>query len=136
MYNEIYNPWKAKDVHTKATKDLQRMFTNKITEVKHLNYFIRRHKHKLYSFRIRRERKIFIHSPRITQQMMLNVDGTEGHKIKTRIHPKTWWYRVSTNRRKAQFFKKIQYLYFGNACGTRVLNIRNMRSVKTEKFQF
>ena len=62
----------------------QRTFSNKITEVQHLNYWERLHELKLYSLLKRRERYIIIYISKITQHMVPNIDGTMGHKIKIR----------------------------------------------------
>ena len=43
---------------------------------------------KLYSLQRRRERYIIIYIWKITQHMVPNVDGTMGHKIKTRKQPR------------------------------------------------
>ena len=42
----------------------------------------------LYSLQRRRERYIIIYIWKITQHMVANIDGTMGHKIKTRKHPR------------------------------------------------
>ena len=46
---QLWNPWKAKRII--AAKAIQRAFTYKITEVRHLNYWKRLHELKLYSIR-------------------------------------------------------------------------------------
>ena len=63
-------------------------FTYKITEVQHLNYWERLQDHKLYSLHRRRERYIIIYIWKIRHHMVPNVDGTMGHKIKTRKLPR------------------------------------------------
>ena len=52
----LSNPWKAKDIQ--AIEASQRTFTQKITEVQHLNYRERLHELKLFSLQRRRERYI------------------------------------------------------------------------------
>ena len=79
---QIWNPRKPKDIQ--AIEAIQRTFTYKITEVQHLNYWERLHEHKLYSLQRRRERFIIIYIWKITQHIVPNIDGTMGHKIKTR----------------------------------------------------
>ena len=85
-YCQLWNPWKAKDIQ--AIEAIQRTFSYKITEVQHLNYWERLYKLKLYSLQFRRERYIIIYIRKITQHMVPNIDGTMGHKIKTRKHPR------------------------------------------------
>ena len=82
---QLWNSWKAKD--TQAIEAIQRTFTYKISEVQHLNYWERLHELKLYSRRRPRERYIIIFIWKITLQMVPNIDGTMGHKMKTRKHP-------------------------------------------------
>ena len=83
---QLWNPWKAKDIQ--AIEAIQRTFTYKITEVQKLNYWERLHKLKLYSLQRRRERYIIIYILKITHYMVPNIDGTMGHKINTRNHPR------------------------------------------------
>ena len=83
---QLWNKWKAKDIQ--AIEAIQRTVTYKITEVQHLNNWERLHELKLYSLQRRRERYIIIYIWKITQHMVQNIDGTMGHKIKTRKHPR------------------------------------------------
>ena len=83
---QLWNPWKANDIQ--AIEAIQRAFAYKITEVQHLNYWERLHELKLYSLQRRRERYIIIYIWKITQYMVPNIDGSMGHKIKTRKHPR------------------------------------------------
>ena len=83
---QLWNSWKAK--YIQAIEAIQRTFTYKITEVQHLNYPERLHELKLYSLQRRRERYIITYIWKITQHMVPNIDGTMGHKIKTRKHPR------------------------------------------------
>ena len=53
-----------------------------------LNYWERLRELKLYSLQRPRERYIIIYIWKITQHMVPNIDGTIGHKIKTRKHPR------------------------------------------------
>ena len=53
-----------------------------------LNYWERLHELKLYSLQRCRERYIIIYIWKITQHMVPNIDGTMGHKIKDRKHPR------------------------------------------------
>ena len=69
------------------------------------NYWERLHELKLYSLRRRPERYIIIYIWKITQHMVANIDGTMGHKIKTRKHPRNGTQCVikyPTNRNPAQ----------------------------------
>ena len=75
---QLWNPWKAKDIQ--AIEAIQRTFTYKTTEVQN--------ELKLYSLQRRRERCIIIYIWKITQHMVPNIDGTIGHTIKTRKHPR------------------------------------------------
>ena len=83
---QLWNPWKAKDIQ--AIEAIQRTFTYKIPEVQHLKYWERLQELKLYSIQKRRERYIIIYIWNITQHMVPNIDGTIGHTIKTRKHPR------------------------------------------------
>ena len=77
---QLWNPWKAKDIQ--AIEAIQRTFTYKMTE-----------------------RYIIIYIWKITQPMVPNIDGTMGHKIKTRKHPRHGTLCViqyPTNRNPAQ----------------------------------
>ena len=55
---QLWNPWNAKDIQ--VIEAIERIFTFKITEVQHLNYWERLHKLKLYSLQ-RREHYIIIY---------------------------------------------------------------------------
>ena len=83
---QLWNPWNANDIL--AIEAIKRTFTYKITEAQHLNYWKRLHELKLYSLQRRRERYIIIYIWKTTQHMVPNIDGTMGHKIKTRKHPR------------------------------------------------
>ena len=83
---QLWNPWKAKEIQ--AIEAIQRTFTYKITGIQHLNYWERLHKLKFYSLQRRRERYIIIYIWKITRHMVPNIDGTMGHTIKTRKHPR------------------------------------------------
>ena len=72
--------------HIQAVDAMQRTFTYNITEVQHLNYWERLHELKLYPLQRRRERYIIIYIYKIKQHLVPNIDGTMGHKIKTRKH--------------------------------------------------
>ena len=72
----------------KLSEAIQRMFTYKNTEVQHLNNWDRLHKLKLYSPQRRLERYIKKYIWKITQHMVPNIDGTIGHTIKSRKHPR------------------------------------------------
>ena len=69
--------------HVQAIKVIQRMFTYKITEVQLLNYWERQDEHRLYS-----RQRCCVYVWKITQHMVPNIDGTMGHKIETRKHPR------------------------------------------------
>ena len=135
---QLWNPWKAKAIQ--AIEAVQRMFTYKITEVQHLNYWKRLRELKLYSLQKRRERYIIICICKITQHMVQNTDGTMGHKIKTRRHPRHGTQCViqyPTNRNPAQSLQENAITVFG----LRLYNslpkyLRDIESVKTEKFKF
>ena len=104
------------------------------------NYWERLHELKLYSLQRRRERYIIIYIWKITQQMVPNIDGTMGHKIKTRKHPRHRTQRViqcPTNRNPAQPLQENAITEFG----PRLYNslpkyLRDIESVNTEKFKF
>ena len=111
---QLWNPWKAKDIQ--AIETIQRTFTYKITEVQHLNYWERLHELKFYSLQKRRERYIIIYIWKITQHMVLNIDGTIGHTIKTtkhRRHGTQCVIQYPTNRNPTQSLQKNAITVFG-----------------------
>ena len=100
---QLLNPWKAKD--TQDIEAIQRAFTYKITDVQHLNHWERLHELKLYFLKRRRERYMLIYIWKIKQHMVPNIDGTMGHTIETRKHPRHGTQCViqyPTNRNPAQ----------------------------------
>ena len=104
---QLWNQWQVKDIQ--AIEAIQRMFTYKITDVQHLNYWERLHELKLYSLHWRRERYIIIFIWKITQHMVPNIDGTMGHAIKTRKQPShgtECFIQYPTNRNPAQSLQK------------------------------
>ena len=127
----------SKDIQ--AIEAIQRTFTYKITEVQHLNYRERLHELKLYSFQRRRERYIIIYIWKITQHMVPNIDGTKGHKLKSKKHPRHGTpcvIQYPTNRNTAQSLQENEITVFG----PRLYNslpkyLRYIKSVKTEKFK-
>ena len=116
---QLSNPWKAKDIQ--AIEAIHRTFTYKITEVLHLNYWERLHELKLYSLQRRLERYIIIYIWKITQHMVPNIDGTMGHKIKTRKHPRHGTQCViqyPTNRNPAQPLQENAITVYLGLCWT------------------
>ena len=119
---------------------IQRTFTYKITEVQHLNYWERLHELKLYSPQSLCERYISIFIWKIIQHMVPNIDGTMGHKIKTRKrrrHGTQCVIQYTTNRNPAESLQENAITVFG----PRLYNslpkyLRGIESVKTEKFKF
>ena len=108
---QLWNLWKAKDLQ--AIEAIQRTFTYKITEVQHLNYWERLHELKLYSLQRRLERYIIIYIWQITEHMVPNIDGTIGHTIKTRKHPRHGTQCIiqyPTNRNPAQSLQGLKGL--------------------------
>ena len=77
---------------------------------------------------------------KITQHMVPNIDGTIGHTIKTRKHPRHGTQCViqyPTNRNPAQSLQENAITVFG----PRLYNslpkyLRDIQNVKTEKFKF
>ena len=121
--------------YTGYIEAIQRMFTNKITEVQHLNYWERLHKLKLYSLQRRRGRYIIIYILKIIQYRWYN-----GHKIKTRNHP---WHGTqcviacSTNRNPPQSLQENAITVFGpHLFNSLTKYLRDIGSVKTEKLKF
>ena len=116
------------------------MVSYKITEEQHLNYFERLHELKLYSLQRRRERNIIIYIWKITQHMVPNIDGTMGHKIKTRKHPRHGTQcaiQYPTNRNPAQSLQENAITVFGpRLCNSLPKYLIDIESVKTEKFKF
>ena len=135
---QFWNPWKAKDIH--AIEPIQRIFTYKITEVQHLNYWERPHELKLYSLQRRRERYIITYVWKITHHMVTNIYGTIGHTIKTRKHPRHGTQCIiqyPTNGNTAQSLQENALTVFG----PRLYNslpkyLRDIESDKTEKIKF
>ena len=121
---QLWNPWKAKDIQ--AIESIQRTFTCKITEVQHLNYWERLHELKLYSLQRRREHYIIIYIWKTTQHIVPNIDGTMGHKMKTRKHPRRGTQCViqyPRNRNPAQSLQENAITVFGSRLTTRCQNI-------------
>ena len=97
-------------------ESIQQTFTDKITEVQHLNNWERLHELKLYSLQRRRERYIIIYIWKITQHTVPNIDDTMGHKIKTRKHPRQETQCViqyPRNRNPAQSLQENAITVFG-----------------------
>ena len=122
--------WKAKDIQ--AIEAIQPTFTYKITEVQRLNYWERLHELELYSLQRRRERYMIIYIWKITQHMDQNIDGTIGHTIKTRKHP-----RHGTQCVPAQPLQENAITVFGPLLYNSLPKyMRDIESVKTGKFKF
>ena len=73
--------------------------------------------------------------------MVTNIDGTMGHKIKTRKHPRHGTQCViqyPINRNPAQFLVENAITVFGQRLYNSLPKylLRNIESVKTEKFKF
>ena len=123
--------------HT-SYRSYQRTFTIRITEVQHLNYWERLHEHQLYFLQRLRERYIIIYIWKITQHMVPNIDGTMGHKIKTRKHPRHGTQCViqcPTNRNPAQSLQQNSITVFGPRLHNSLPKyLRDIESVKTEKY--
>ena len=130
---QLWNPWNAKDI--KDIEAIQRTFTYKITEVQHLNFFERLHELTLYSLQRRRERYIIIYIWKITQHMVPNIDGTIGHTIKSRKHPRHGTQCViqyPTNRNLAQSLQENAITVFGpHLYNSFQKYLRDIESVKT-----
>ena len=134
---QLWNPWKAKDIQ--AIEAIQRTLTYKITEVQHLNWE-RLHELKLYSLQRRGECYIIIYIWKITQHMVPNINGTIGHEIKTRKHPRHGTQCViqyPTNRNPGQSLQENAITVFGPRLYNSLAKyLRDIESVKTEKFKF
>ena len=106
---QLWNSWKANDIQ--AIKGVQRTFTHKITKLQHLNYWERLHELKLCSLQTRRERYIIIYIWKVP-----NIDGTMGHQIKTKKHPRHGTQCViqyPTNRNPARSLQENAVTVFG-----------------------
>ena len=72
--------------------------------------------------------------------MVPNIDGTTGHKIKTRKHQRHGTQCViqyPTNRNPAQSLQENAMKVFGpRLCNSLPKYLRDIESVKTEKFKF
>ena len=100
---QLWNPWTAKDIQ--PIEAIHRTFTQKITEVQHLNYWERLLELKFYYHQRRRERYIIIYIWKITHHVVPNIVGKMGDKIETRKHPRHGTQCViqhPTNRNPAQ----------------------------------
>ena len=122
-----------------AIEAIQRMFTYKIIELQHLNCRERLHKLNHYSLQRRRECYIFIYIWKITQHMYIvpNIEGTDGHKIKTRNRPihGTLCYRVSNTQKHNTIGNSIA-IYGPRFYDSLPKYLRDTRSIKTEKPKF
>ena len=133
---QLWNPWKANDIQ--AIEAIQR--TYKITEIQHLNYWERLHELKLYSLQGHRERCRIKYIFGIYMYMVPNIDGTVGHQIKARKHPRhgtQWVINYPRNRNPVQSLRENTISVFG----PRLYNsmpkyLKDIESVKTEKFKF
>ena len=135
---QLWNPWKAKDIQ--VIKAIQRSFTYKITEVQHLNYWKRLHELKLYSLQKRGERYIIIYIWKITQHMVPNIDGTMGHRIKTRKYKRLGTQCViqyPTTITIEQSLQENAITVFGPGLYNSLPKyLRDIEIVNTEKFKF
>ena len=135
---QLWNPWTAND--RQAIETIQRTFTYEINEVQHLKYQERLHELKLHSLQRRHECYIIKYIWKITQRMVPNIDGTMGHKIKTRKHPRRGTQCViqyKTNRNIAQLFQENAITVFGpRLYNSLPIYLRDIESVKPEKFKF
>ena len=72
--------------------------------------------------------------------MVPNIDGTMGHKIKTRKHPRLGTQCViqyPTNRKPAQSLQENEITVFGQRLYNSLPKYpRDIESVKTEEFKF
>ena len=88
---------------------------------------------------IYRERNIIIYIWKITQHMVPNIDGTMGHKIKTRKHPRLGTQCViqyPTNRNLAQSQNDAITVFEPRFYNSLPKYLRDIESVQTEKFKF
>ena len=95
---------------------LLKAYDVKYTENSKNIIFQNKFKLKLYSLQRRRERYIIIYIWKITQHMVPNIDGTIGHTIKTRKHPRHGTQCVilyPTNRNPAQSLQENAITVFG-----------------------
>ena len=70
--SQLWSPWKIK--HKIEIESVQRTFTNRIAEVKHLNYWERLRVLKLYSLERRRERYILLYMWKIQNGFVPNIN--------------------------------------------------------------
>ena len=105
-----------------------------------LNYWKRLHELKFYSLQRQRECYIIIYIWKITQHMVQNIDGTMGHKIKSRKHPRhgrQCIIQYLTKRNPAQSLQENAITVFGPWLYKSLPKyLRDIESVKTEKFKF
>ena len=71
--SQLWTPWKQRDVL--AIESIQRTFTSKIIEVRHLNYWERLKALDLYSLERRRERYVIIYIWKIKMGLTPNING-------------------------------------------------------------
>ena len=92
-----------------------------------------------YTLQRRREHYMIIYIWKITQHMVPNIDGTMGHKIKTRKHPRQGTQCViqyPTNRNPGQSLQEDAITVFGPGLYISLPKyLRDIESVKTEKFK-
>ena len=114
--SQLWYPWKAKDIQ--AEPPCERLSVSQRC----------------------RERYIIIYIWKITQHMVPNIDGTMGHKIKTRKpsrHGTQCVIQNQTNRNPAQSLQENAITVFGPRLHNSLLKyLREIESVKTEKFKF
>ena len=136
---QLCNPWKAKVIQ--AIETIRRTFAYKIPKVQHLNNCERLHELILYSLQRRRVNVIIIYIWKITQHMVPNIDGTKGHNIKTRKHPRHGTHacviQYPTSRNPAQSLQENPITVFGPRLYNSLAKyLRDIENVKTEKFKF
>ena len=133
---QLWNPWKAKDIQDIEAS--QRKFTYKVTEVQHLNYWERLHELNFYSLQRCTERCTIIYI----------------WKMHTPYGAKYWWHNGAQNKNQKRQWTQCVIQYPTNRNSTQSLQesaitvfrprlynllpkyVRDIESVKTEKFEF
>ena len=107
----LWNLWKTKDIQYKRYRSYSTNVYIQDHWSKALKLLGKLHELKLYSLQRRREHYIIIYILKITLHMVPNIDGTMGHKIKTRKHERLGTQCViqyPTTETQHNPFKKMQ----------------------------
>ena len=140
---KLWKSWKSKDIQ--AMEAIQRTFTYKMTGVQHLNTGKSTRTQILLSPKTQCTLYtviVYIYICKITQHIEPNINGTMGHKIKIRKHPRHITQCViqyPSNRNPAQSIQENAItvtVFVGRLCNSLPKYLRDIKSDKTEKLKF